>query len=296
MKRRKIDFLRLLAAMVVVGTVAYFYLNLFSPGMIPKTFRIGIPRRPINLLILGTDITFDAVTGKPMPSLEGRADTILLAHIDPVRFRINLLSIPRDTYVNVPKYGMMKINAANAYGGVPLLRQTVSDLTHQNINYYLEVKPTAITRLVDLIGGVTLYVEKDMYYIDRAQRLDINLKKGWQKLSGKQAHDYIRYRNDIQGDIGRISRQQTFLKALSESLTRPTNILKAPFAIRSALQEIKTDLPLPLAFRLMNFSRMLSPADVRTVLASGEVSYVEQAGSVWVLNPEGFEKELRELF
>ena len=294
MKKRRLDFVRIAAAVVVLIAIAYFYLNLFSPGLIPKSLRIGIIRKPINLLVLGTDITYDAVTHKPMPKLEGRADTILLIHLDPIKSQINLLSIPRDTYLSIPGQGMQRINVANAYGGASLVLKTVSTFTQQKIDYYVTLKPNAITKMVDLLGGVTLYVDHDMRYVDRAQNLNINLKKGWWKLSGKEAHDYIRYRDKIKGDIGRIGRQQLFLKALMQALLRPSNIFKTPFVIRSVLQEIETDLPLSLAIRLLNFARMTSAKNIKTEMVPGDVSFVQDVGSVWLPDTVALKKLIEE--
>ena len=155
MKKGRIDFARIAAIIVVLIAIAYFYLNLFSPSLIPKSLRIGIIRKPINILILGTDITYDAVTHKPMPKLKGRADTILLTRLDPIHWRIIVLSIPRDTYLSIPGQGPQRINVANAYGGVSLVEKSVSNLTQQHINYYIEIKPTAVTKLVDLLGPLT---------------------------------------------------------------------------------------------------------------------------------------------
>lgn len=296
MKKGRIDFTRIAAVAAVLIAIAYFYLNIFSPSLIPKSLRIGIPRKPINILILGTDITYDAVTHKPMPRLEGRADTILLAHVDPIKFQINILSIPRDTYLAIPGHGMQRINVANAYGGVSLVKETVSNFTLQKIDYYIKIKPNAITKIVELLGGISLYVDEDMRYIDRAQNLNINLRKGWQSLSGKQAHDYIRYRDKIRGDIGRIGRQQIFLKALMQAFIRPTNIFKAPFVIRSALQEVETNLPLSLTIRLLNLARMTRSHEIKTNMLPGDVSFVEEVGSVWLPDEVAFKKTIEEYF
>lgn len=296
MKRRGIDLIRILAVFFVLLWITYFYFNIFSPASLPKSLRIGTIRKPLNILIIGTDITFDAVTHKPMPQLRGRADTILLTRIDPIEWKINIFSIPRDTCVMIPDYETQRINVANAVGGPALLKKTVSLLTGEKIDHYLEVKPYFVTKLVDLLGGVYLEVEEDMRYIDRAQGLNIDLKKGYQKLSGKEAHDYIRYRDKIKGDIGRISRQQKFFKALSRTMTRPANIFKAPFAIHSALEEIETDLPLQLTIRILNFARMFSPEKIQSVMLPGEVSFVEGIGSVWVPDERAIKKTVKELF
>ncbi|MFC1571816.1 LCP family protein, partial [Candidatus Margulisiibacteriota bacterium] len=145
------------------------------------------------------------------------------------------------------------------------------------------------------LGGVQLEVEEDLRYADRSQGLDINLKKGWQKLSGKQAHDYIRYRDDFDGDIGRITRQRKFLKALRQALSRPSNIAKAPFAIRTVLKEIKTNLPLTAVVRLLNLTRMLPFEGIRPTMISGEVARIRGVGSVWVPDQAAVQIQLRDM-
>jgi len=296
MNRGKIDLIRLAAILVIVLAVAYFYVNLFRPTLIPKSFRVGLLREPLNILILGTDVTYDRITLKPMPDRKGRADTILFAHIDPIRGKISLLSIPRDTMVDIPSYGKQKINFANAWGGLKLTKQIVANMTHREIDYYIELRPAAVTRLIDALGGVTLYVEQDMHYRDRAQGLNINLKKGWHKLSGKEAHDYIRYRDNFRGDIVRIEHQQHFMKAVAKEMVRPSKVVKAPGAIYTAITQIKTDLPVSKIIRLMNVARTFAVEDIHTVMIPGDVTMEADIGSVWVPDDVAFEKELEEYF
>jgi polyisoprenyl-teichoic acid--peptidoglycan teichoic acid transferase len=295
-KQRKIDLTRIVAVIVIVLAVIYFYLNIFSPTTIPDFLRIGVLREPINILMIGTDITYDAVTLKPMPNRKSRADTIVLIHIDPINFRASALSIPRDTLVDIPDYGKQKINFANAWGGRSMVKQIVSDMTGQKIDYFIEIKPTAVTKLIDLLGGVTVYVDVNMRYQDRAQGLNIDLKKGWQKLSGKQAHDYIRYRDNYRGDIVRIEHQQNFLKATAKELTKPTNIIKAPFAVLTALQEIKTNLPFSKILRLLNLARMFPMENIQTVMAPGDVTMEAQVGSVWIVDDLAMQSAIKNLF
>ncbi|MFH1361247.1 MAG: LCP family protein [bacterium] len=292
----KINLIRLLAVLIVVSAIFLFYLNFFAPATIPGLLKIGIIRKPLNILILGTDMTFNAETGKPMPNQPGRADTIMLVRFNPIKSRISALSIPRDTYLEIPGYGWQKVNAANAFGGTALMMKTIELFTKQKIDYFFELKPTTITKIVDLLGGVYIDVEKDMRYTDRAQGLDINLKKGYQKLSGQAAHDYIRFRHDLFGDIGRIKRQQKFLKALSQALTRPANIIKAPFVIRSALRETQTNLPLTVTFRLLNWGRTLSSQQIESEMIAGETIYTQEAGSIWQTDRVRLEEQLKKLF
>ncbi len=293
-KKKKIDIVRFLAVFAVIVAIIYFYLNIGLPHFIPKSLRIGVVRKPVNILIVGTDTTYNAETHKPMPNLKGRADTILLACVSPTRSQINILAIPRDTYVSIPQRGMNKINVANAYGGIDLMRQTVEDLTRQKIDHYIEVKPTIVPKIVDLLGGIEIDVEKNMCYVDRAQNLNINLKKGRQRLCGKDAHDYIRFRSDIEGDIGRIKRQQKFLKALIKTMIKPTNIIKAPRAIDALLKEVETDLSLSSITRMLNWMRAFSIENINAAMISGEVSYIEEVGSVWLLNEAAVEEQIVE--
>ncbi len=292
-KKLHIDFSRVLAVLLVFIAIIYFNLNLFSPKRVPFFLRIGIIRQPINVLLLGTDMNYSAETGEPMPELPARADSIVIAHFDPANSQINLLAIPRDTYVDIPTRGQTKINAAPVYGGISLLKQTVEKLTHQKIDYYIKTKPKIIPKLVNAVGGITVYVDKDMQYTDSAQGLKIDLKQGWQKLNGDRAHQYIRFRKDIQGDIGRVSRQQTFFKALIKSLMKPTNIVRAPFVINTVLDEVETNIPLAKSIRMANFSRM---AKINSATASGEVSYIKEAGSVWLLDYPVLEGQIKTLF
>lgn len=258
MKKIRIDYLRILAALTVICGVLYFYANIFAPRLIPKVVRIGVFRRPTTILILGTDITFSAETGEPIPQIDGRTDSIFLMRIDPVHYKMYLLSVPRDSFVDIPGRGWQKINAANVFGGTALVKKTIENLTGKEIDYFIKVNPYAAIKLVDLLGGINVYVENDMYYVDHAQNLNINLKKGWHRLSGKEAEGFIRFRHDALGDIGRIGRQQIFLETIFRSFTRPANLLKAPVAFEIALKYVQTDVPFLKMIRLANFARMLS--------------------------------------
>ncbi len=290
MKKRKIDYLRILAVLIILCAIFYFNANIFAPRLIPKILRIGTIRRPTTILVLGTDVTFDAVTGEPIPEINGRTDTVLLMRIDPMRYKMYLLSIPRDSLVEIPGFGWQKINAAHVFGGVHLTEKTLEKLTGIKVDYFIKVNPYASIKLVDLLGGINVYVDKDMYYVDRAQNLNINLKKGWHRLSGKDAEGYIRFRHDIQGDIGRIGRQQNLLQTVFRSFTRPSNLLKAPYAFNIARRYIQTDLPLLKIIRLANFARMLSPSDVLTFTASGENGSHPTAGAVWLLDRQSLNR------
>lgn len=280
--KRKIDYLRIFALLIVVLGIIFFYQNLLFPKSVPNFLKLAIIERPLNVLVLGTDMTFDLETGRTTYEV-GRSDTIMLLHYDPLRKIVNLLSIPRDSYVEIPGYRYTKINTAFVYGRIELTLRTVEKLTGVKVDKYLIINTQGLKKLVDLLGGVPIYVEKDMYYVDRAQDLFIDLKKGYQRLSGKDAEGYIRFRHDAEADIGRISRQQNFLKALIRSLSSPQALLRSPFIIGLIRKNIKTNLSLKEFILLSNTIRQLSPNKINSESVPG-ASANNEAGSVWLID------------
>jgi len=280
--KNKLDYLRVVAVFIVLLAIIYFNLNVFFPRTLPNFLKLAIIERPINILILGTDITFDIETGRSTYEV-GRTDTIMLLHYDPLMGKINVLSIPRDSYVEIPGFYNSKINAAYVLGKIDLTIKTVEKLIGVRIDKHIIINTKGLIKLIDLLGGIHIDVEKDMYYVDRAQNLYINLKKGPQKLSGKEAEGYIRFRHDALGDIGRIERQQNFLKALTKSLSSPNALLKSPFIVGLIRKNIKSSLSLKEFVLLANTFRQINLKEVQTQSVPGEPANNE-AGSVWMIN------------
>lgn len=183
-----------------------------------------------NVLVLGVD-----------EALGHRADTIMVLNYRPAKKEISLVSIPRDTLASLPGRGLDKINHAYAYGGVKLAKATVENFLNTEIPYYIIVNLSGIAKIIDEMGGITLNIDKKMSYVDYAGNLFIDLKPGKQKLSGKKAVDYVRYRSDG-GDMKRIARQQKFLKAVASEITNGKNFLRSPKLLLSLLSLVKTNL------------------------------------------------------
>lgn len=120
--------------------------------MITRGLQYGMGR-PVNLLVLGVDKVLDAPAGSPK-RFRGRTDTLLLARFNPENGTITVLSIPRDTRVEIPGYGINKINAANVYGDVDLTVRVVSKtLNYTPVDRYIRIDTAAFRELVDLVGG-----------------------------------------------------------------------------------------------------------------------------------------------
>ena len=293
-RKTRIDLLRLIAVIIVIMGIAYFYINLFFPVHMPFIIKLGIIERPLNILVMGTDVTINADTREKNVE-KGRSDTLMLMHFDPLKNRINLVSIPRDSYVEIPGYGYNKINAAYVLGGVELAEKTIEKLLGVQIDNYVVINTNGIVKLVNLLGGITVDIEKDLYYVDRAQGLYINLKQGNRKLSGKEAEGFIRFRHDAMGDLGRIQRQQQFFSVLSARIANPSSFIKSPFIIGLIRDHVNSNLSLKKFIMLANNARMMPKNNIRSMTLPGEPGN-NAAGSVILINMPEAMKMIEENF
>ncbi len=253
--------------------------------------------RPVNILVMGIDRVADAQKNSPQV-FAGRSDTMLLLRLDPTDKSIRMLSIPRDTQVEIPGIGIAKINDANVEGGPALAARVISrTLNDVPIDRYVRVTTDAFRELVDLVGGVEVFVPYPMKYTDATQKLKIDLDKGWQTLSGEQAEQFARFRKDEYGDIGRVQRQQALLKALRERLVSPTVLPRLPQAIRVMQQYVDTNLTLEEMLALVGFGLKLDRDDFKMVLLPGRFSAPnEYIGSYWIMDAAGRDRVMREYF
>lgn len=227
---------------------------------------------PWHVLIVGVD---DAVNG-PV-----RSDTVMLARLDLKNEKVQLLSIPRDTWMYIPGRGPEKVNHAYAYGGVELTRATVSRHLQVPIHYHVVVNLEGFQNIVDLIGGVVYDVEMPMKYEDPWQDLYIDLDAGEQLLDGERAMWYVRFRSDDKADIGRIRRQQNFMQAVIKQALTPAKLPQIPAMIKEGYQMIATDLGLTEMVRLLWLATSVREQGLTTNLLPGKAAYVDNL-SYWV--------------
>ena len=213
----------------------------------------------------------------------GRSDTLMVATIDPVRNEASLLSIPRDTRVAIPRNGYDKINAAYAYGGEKLTQRTVEDFLGVRIDHYVIINTHAFQKIVDAIGGIDIDVEKRMYYEDPWDDdggLIIDLRPGRQHMDGKTAVTYVRYR-DEEGDIGRVKRQQKFMRACVDAVTTPAILPRLPGIISSVIDSVKTDLSVRQMLEFIGTLKESQAKGLRTEMVPGRPLYIDGV-SYWI--------------
>ncbi|MBV5261082.1 LytR family transcriptional regulator, partial [Synechococcus moorigangaii CMS01] len=257
------------------------------------TYSLG---RPVNVLVMGVDRVEGAAS--PEAAFDGRSDTLLLVRFEPEQKQVNMLSIPRDSQVSIPNVGVTKVNEANAYGGGRLAAQVVSEsLNGVAVDRYVRVTTDTFKELVDAVGGVNVFVPVDMQYTDQTQGLEINLEKGWQVLDGDQAEQFVRFRQDQYGDIGRVQRQQVLLKALREKIQSPAIIPRLPALIGLVREHIDTNLTWEEMLALVNFSRQLEAENFQMVMLPGRFSDVgEYNRSYWIVSEQGRDQVMTEFF
>ena len=257
---------------LVLGT-ALGYLHFASEGTVSRAVVAYIKgetkpenafpgKRKLTILVVGADENRDH--RKRVVDTMARTDTILVAQVDFVNQRINALSIPRDTLVRIPRHGWGKINSAHALGGPRLLVETVSNLLgNLQIDHVVIVSYKAFEEAVDALGGVTIEVEKRMVYHDNWGDLHVDLHPGVQRLNGKQALGYVRFRH-TDSDFHRIERQQKFIRAVKERLKDPSVWMRAPQVLAAGLRHTRTTMEFEQMLALALFARQLSDEHIRT--------------------------------
>lgn len=188
------------------------------------------PSGGYNVLILGSDSR-----GEDM----GRADSIMVAHYSKRSKTPQLISFMRDSFVEIPGVGWNKINAAYAYGGPELVRQTIKNNFGLTVQYYAIISFDSFPKIIDTLSpsGIEINVEKDL-------DLDgVVLNAGPQKLNGTEALIYARFRGDEEGDFGRVRRQQQVMSELVSQGLSFKNVLNLPKTVGKAQGYTSTNIP-----------------------------------------------------
>jgi LCP family protein required for cell wall assembly len=208
-----------------------------------KILAAPVPGQPATAIVIGYDKRFG-----PESVLGSRSDTVMLLRADPKKKVLTLLSFPRDLAVDVPGcrghpafHG--RINEAYTYCGPRGTLQTVKALTGIPINYMITVNFRAFTKIVDRLGGV--YIDVDRRYFNDNSGLGpgstyatINLRPGYQKLTGRQALDFVRYRH-TDSDLYRVVRQQEFVKAFKQQISSSWSVFQLPGIVNTITENVE---------------------------------------------------------
>lgn len=196
-------------------------------------------------------------------------DTIMLVKLDLGKKEINILHIPRDTMLDTNRK-VKKVNSSYQVGGIELFEKDVASLTGFFVNRYVLFDIEGVEKAVDAIGGVYFDVPQDMKYYDPTQNLSINIKKGYQHLTGEQVVKVARYRSGyFNGDIGRIEVQQKLIKALAKQALKPENILRIPEIVGIIMDNVETDIDLGNMIWLANQVKDFSLDNIHTYMLPG---------------------------
>lgn len=235
----------------------------------------------VNILLLGMDI---GDTSQVDNKYIKRTDTVLLVNYNKYTKKTKVVSIPRDTLIteNNSNY---KINAAYVKGGDEKIKSVVENLLDVNINYIAKINYEAFRGFIDSIGGIKMYIERDMIYDDDGQNLHINFKSGTTvNLDGKKAEEFFRWRknNDgtglAMGDLDRIKNQQILIQKVVKKCTNPLTIFRLPMILNSIGSNIDTNMS---AFNILQYVSKM-------VINKDNLSMVTLEGSSKTINGQSY--------
>jgi polyisoprenyl-teichoic acid--peptidoglycan teichoic acid transferase len=254
----------LVLLLTVSSVYAYYishFLNAIQTPKDPLQKAVEVDKwsgtEPVNIVLFGVDNR----NNDPHP----RSDSILIASIDPTTKKAKVMSVMRDTWINIPEgNGMEKINAAFAIGGPDLAIKTLHELLQIPIHYYVKTDFQGFIGIVDALGGVDINVEKPLHYADDGV-YDINLDAGMQHLDGEHALMYVRFRHDAMSDFARTDRQRKFLQAVADKMSSPATLLKIPKILESISPYIETNISTSDMIKLGMLAREVKKDDIQSM-------------------------------
>lgn len=235
-----------------------------------------------NILILGID---DGENG-------GReADTIILLSFSNDTGKSRLISIPRDTWVEADS-SAGRVGSLYTWGGASLIVRHISNLLGISIHQYVVIDMSTFAELVDIFGGVDIYVEENMDYEDPESGLEIHLGQGYQHLNGEESQKYLRFRGEKLGDVGRVQRQQKFFKSFYTKVLQLDTIPKLPAIADIFRNKMETSAEIFDSAHLANVLRRMSSDPPTTLMLPGN----EDELGIWRPDLKEIDARIQELF
>lgn len=208
-----------------------------------------------DILILGID------EREGRNDFKGRTDTIIIYHISSWGKKDSLISIPRDTRVQLEGYGWNKINAAYVYGGEEMIKQEIYELTGIEIDRVMVINFRGFMEIIDILGGIEIVVEEPLH--DELSGADFD--PGTYTMSGEQALSFARCRTTARADIDRIDRQQYLLNEIIRQKFNFSMITKTPQIIKVLSSETRSDFTI-WDFCSTGFVLLFSSKDINRIM------------------------------
>ncbi|MBD8070580.1 LCP family protein [Bacillus sp. PS06] len=238
----------------------------------------------VNVLLLGIDARGEE---------QSRTDTIMIAQYDPKEETAKLISIMRDIYVDIPDHRSYKINTAYFLGGAELLRQTLKLNFDIDLHYYAIIDFTGFEKAVDALApnGIEIDVEKAM-----SKQIGVSLQPGLQHLNGKELLGYARFRQDAEGDFGRVRRQQEVINALKDEVISLNGVTKLPRLVGTVQPYVETNLETMEIMGLLKDFILHPPNTIESLRIPVDGSFIDasypHAGAVLEIDKEMNQREI----
>ncbi|MDD5067735.1 MAG: LCP family protein [bacterium] len=252
-RKKMVNLMMTVSLFIVLAFLLFQYFNhYFLGGRIRSSIR---NKKPIAILLLGKDDS-DRVP---------KTDSILIGLFDPGSKRFGVIAAPRDLKTKISTkvgYQTLKINNVYSRYGPRELMKILRQLTGIDIKYYLAFDIAALVKTIDLVGGVEVYTDIPMKYIDHAGNLFIDIPAGITKCDGLKAMEFLRFRNDERGDIGRLDRQYEFMLDFMKTAVHKNNILLNIKLLKVLFNYLETNLNFNDVISLIKYS---SSADFNNI-------------------------------
>ena len=276
-----------------------------------SNLQVPVISKPVNILLLGIKTNLSDIKnsdGKErrktgydaeINSLDGLSDTMMLIRFDPTTNKVVVFGIPRDTKVMVNGKSE-KINAIDHESGIAQAAKVVSGtLQGVQIDRYIRLNNFGLEKLIDALNGLTVTVPKDIKYQDNSQHFYVNLKAGKQHLDGHNLLNYLRFRYDANGDLGRMQRQQMVIRAAIEQWAEPTTVGRIPQLMSIVNDSIDTNLSVEEMMAIGGFTlnRGTDKNRIQMLMMPGDYNGDGKHGvSYWLPNSVGIGNMMAKYF
>jgi polyisoprenyl-teichoic acid--peptidoglycan teichoic acid transferase len=273
--------------------------------------QVPVISKPVNILLLGIKTNLSDVkhnNGKErkktgydaeINSLDGLSDTMMLLRFDPITNKVVVFGIPRDTKVDINGKSE-KINAIDHEQGIAQAAKVVSNtLNGVQIDRYIRLNNFGLEKLIDALNGLNVTVSKDIKYQDDSQHFYVNLKAGKQHFDGHNLLNFLRYRHDANGDVGRMQRQQMVIRSMVEQWADPATVAKIPQLMSIVKDSVDTNLSVEemMAIGGFTFNGGTGKDRIQMLMMPGDYNGDgKHAVSYWLPDPVGVQNMMAKYF